>query len=164
MEKILVSACLFGAPVRYDARPVPVPHPLWQQWRTEGRLVSLCPEMAGGLPAPRAPAEILGSGGGQAVWAGRAQVVDKDGHDYTTAFREGAQLALQLAQSHGCRVAVLKAGSPSCGHDTIYDGRFSGGKTAGDGVTAALLRANGITVFDEHQLEQLAEWLAGMDS
>ncbi|WP_374339355.1 DUF523 domain-containing protein [Leeia sp.] len=164
MQKILVSACLFGAPVRYDARPVPVPHPLWQQWLNEGRLVSLCPEMAGGLPAPRAPAEILGAGGGDAVWRGLARVVDKDGNDYTRPFLAGAEQALQLARQHACRVAVLKAGSPSCGHGLIYDGRFSGGKTAGDGVTAALLRANGIHVFDEHQLEQVAAWLASVDS
>ncbi len=159
MEKILVSACLYGLPVRYNAQAVPVPHPLWQRWWEEGRLIAICPEMAGGLPVPREPAEIIGRGGGVAVWAGQARVVDKTGNALTAAFQAGANQALQLARLHGCRAAVLKSGSPSCGQGQIYDGSFSGGKTAGDGVTAALLRAHGIAVFDEHQLEQLAMFL-----
>ena len=51
----------------------------------------------------------------------------------------------------------MKERSPSCGSGTIYDGTFTGGLTAGDGVTAALLRENGITVYGESEIGRLLE-------
>ena len=163
MHKILVSACLFDQPVRYDARPVPVEHPLWAHWKSEGRLVAICPEMAGGLPAPRAPAEIFGNGGGASVWLGKAKVIDAAGNDYSDPFREGANLALQLAKNAGCSIAVLKANSPSCGNRQIYDGGFRSQRIAGSGVTATLLMANGIQVFNETELDAVEAALAALD-
>lgn len=49
LPKVLVSACLLGQPVRYDGRASGHPD-LLQQWQAEGRVVPLCPEVAGGLP------------------------------------------------------------------------------------------------------------------
>ena len=72
-------------------------------------------------------------------------------------FQRGAEQALHLARIFGCKKAVLKERSPSCGSGTIYDGTFSGGLTAGDGVTAALLRENGIAVYGESEIERLLE-------
>ena len=77
----------------------------------------------------------------------------------TAAYRRGAAQVLELAQRLGCRAAVLKERSPSCGSGQIYDGSFSHRLTAGDGVTAALLKAHGIAVFGESQLTALAEWI-----
>ena len=37
----------------------------------------------------------------------------------------------------------------------VYDGTFTGTLTPGDGVTAALLTANGIPVYGESQIEAL---------
>ena len=54
-----------------------------------------------------------------------------------------------MARALGCCEAVLKARSPSCGCGTIYDGTFSGRAIPGDGVTAALLKENGIRVLTE---------------
>ena len=73
----------------------------------------------------------------------------------TAQFSRGAAQALHLARLFGCKIAVLKARSPSCGSGTVYDGSFSGRLTDGDGVTAALLKANGITVYSEEDLDQL---------
>lgn len=57
----------------------------------------------------------------------------------------------------GCtaQAAVLKERSPSCGSGRIYDGTFSGRLTSGDGVTAALLKENGIAVYGESEIEAL---------
>ena len=63
--------------------------------------------------------------------------------------------ALHLARLYGCKAAVLKERSPSCGSGNIYDGTFSGCLTPGDGVTAALLKENGITVYGESEIEML---------
>lgn len=73
---------------------------------------------------------------------------------FSDAFLAGARLALELVRRHGIRVAVLKSGSPSCGNLQIYDGSFSGVKVAGEGVTTALLRREGVQVFSELELEE----------
>lgn len=115
--KVLISTCLLGVACKYsggdNARPA-----LVAALQAAGHeLVPVCPEVYGGLPTPRTPAERIGS-----------CVVTAAGADVTAQYRKGAEIALQLARLTGCRVAVLKANSPSCGHGTIYDGTFSGKK------------------------------------
>ncbi|MQG92331.1 DUF523 domain-containing protein [Pseudomonas sp. MN1F] len=158
LPKVLVSACLLGQPVRYDGRASGHPD-LLQQWQAEGRVLPLCPEVAGGLPTPRPPAEIPGGQGAQ-VLDGGVQVLTVAGEDVTAQFLAGAQQALALVRQHGIRVAVLKAGSPSCGNHLTYDGTFSGVKVPGAGVTTALLRREGVQVFSELELEQARQALA----
>lgn len=156
--RILVSACLLGEPVRYDAGHKWLLDERLAHWRKEGRLVPVCPEVAAGLPTPRPAAEIL-RGSGADVLAGRASLVTQGGDDPTDAFRQGAQLALAVAQRHHCRLALLTEGSPSCGSSTIYDGSLQGVKRSGEGVTTALLRAHGITVYSPDQLDELTQHL-----
>lgn len=152
MDKILISACFLGANVRYNAIKKPLPHALVGLWRQQGRLISVCPEVAGGLPVPRPAAEI------QHI-DGQLQVVTKQQQNVSQAFSLGAEQALALCQSHNIRFALLKESSPSCGSETIYDGTFSGIKIAGQGVTTRLLEQNGIKVFSERGIEQLAQLL-----
>ncbi len=161
MEKILVSRCLLGHRVRYDGG-ASGPFDLLEQWIEEGRVVPLCPEVAGGLPTPRAAAEIPGGQGGE-VLDGTAAVITTDGEDVSAQFFEGARQALELVQKHGIRVAVLKANSPSCGNLLTYDGTFSGVKVSGEGVTAALLKRHGVRVFSELELAEAAVTLAALD-
>ncbi|MBH3447048.1 DUF523 domain-containing protein [Pseudomonas moraviensis] len=161
MEKILVSRCLLGHRVRYDGG-ASGPFDLLEQWIEEGRVVPLCPEVAGGLPTPRAAAEIPG-GQGVEVLDGIAAVITTDGEDVSAQFLEGARQALDLVQKHGIRVAVLKANSPSCGNLLTYDGTFSGVKVNGEGVTAALLKRHGVRVFSELELAEAAVTLAALD-
>ncbi|OZI55319.1 purine-nucleoside phosphorylase [Bordetella genomosp. 5] len=151
--RVLVSACLLGRPVRYDGRGAPRVHPVLARWQAEGRVVAICPEMAGGLPTPRPPAEITHGDGGARVLDGLARVIDITGADVTTPFVNGAQAALDAARQHGVTLAVLKEGSPSCGSGYIYDGSFSGQRLAGQGVTAALLAAAGVRVFSEQEFD-----------
>ena len=150
MQKILVSRCLLGQRVRYDGG-AHGPFSLLGRWQQEGRIVPLCPEVAGGLPTPRAPAEIAGGQGAQ-VLDGRLPVLTLEGEDVTAAFVDGAQQALALVAQHGIRLALLKARSPSCGNRETYDGSFSGTRVAGEGVTAAALRRAGVQVFSEEEL------------
>jgi uncharacterized protein YbbK (DUF523 family) len=152
MQKILVSRCLLGHRVRYDCG-ASGPFDQLAAWQAEGRVVAVCPEVAGGLPTPRPSAEIPG-GQGMDVWEGRAQVLTADGEDFSEAFLDGARQALALVQRHGIRIAVLKANSPSCGNLLTYDGTFSGVKVTGEGVTAALLKRHGVQVFSELELAE----------
>lgn len=153
MEHILISACLLGQPVRYDGRSCPFKCTLIDQWQPKGLLVPVCPEMDGGLPVPRPPAEIT-PGGGPGVWAGTARVKTRE-TDVTDFFIKGAQAALDKAIAWGIKTALLKQKSPSCGSCRIYDGSFSRSLVDGMGVTTALLRQHGIMVFGEDQIDKL---------
>lgn len=146
MIRILVSACLLGDPVRFDGRAKTVRDSRLDRWAAEGRLVPLCPEVAGGLPVPRSPAERQPDG----------RVLDDQGVDRTAAFQLGAQRALEAAQAHGCALAILKEGSPSCGVARIYDGTFTKQPLAGQGLTTERLKAHGIAVFSEGELDEAA--------
>jgi len=141
--KILVSACLMGLNVRYNgSHKDQVQHTL-SCWQAEGRLVVHCPELAAGLPVPRLPAEIVG-GEGSEVMEERAKIVESDGRDVTPHYQLAAWLALDASLASGCEAALLTDGSPTCGSQTIYNGRFQGEKKTGAGVAAALLRQQGI--------------------
>ena len=162
MQRILVSACLLGQRVRYDGRDAVVSDAILGRWRDEGRLVALCPEMAGGLPVPRPPAEIEG-GDAEAVLFGRAAIRTEAGMDVTDAFMTGAEMALAACRRHGLRMALLKEGSPSCGAHRVNDGRFAGHKVPGQGLTARLLARHGIRVFGEHEIAAAFTYLEALE-
>jgi uncharacterized protein YbbK (DUF523 family) len=163
MQKVLVSACLLGQPVRYDGSSLQSPSDILERWHREGRIIPVCPELAAGLPVPRPPAEIQ-AGNGVDVLNGRAIVLANTGQDQTQEFVAGAQAALSVTRSNGILVAVLTDGSPSCGSTFLYDGTFSGNKNRdGSGVTAALLRKHGVAVFSQSQMEAADELLRRLD-
>ena len=132
---ILVSACLAGYRCRYDGKICP--DEAIVDLVKKGEAIPVCPEMMGGLPCPRIPSERTADG---------TRVVTREGGDVTEAFSLGAEEALRLARLYGCEKAILKARSPSCGCGQVYDGTFSGTLRPGDGVTAQLLRENGVAV------------------
>ena len=125
-----------------------------ERWVSEGRVVGVCPEVAGGLGVPRPPAEIEGGVGGARVIARLARVLDDKGRDVSAAFVVGAEHALRQAGTKAIRLAVLKEGSPSCGSAYVYDGTFSGASVANPGVTTAMLQGAGIRVFSELQIAE----------
>ena len=135
---VLVSACLLGVSCKYDGGDNQSDEIL--RLGQKVRLIPVCPEQLGGLSTPRPPAEIRDG-----------RVYTKNDDDVTEQFQKGAEEALHLAQLFGCRCAVLKARSPSCGTKMIYDGTFSGRKVSGSGITAALLKENGISVYSEEE-------------
>lgn len=139
---IIVSKCFTGECCRYDGRSNYDPEIAALVER--GEATAVCPEQLGGLPTPRTPAELTGSG--ELVLCGLASAVARDGRDVTEHFISGAEEALRTAVSHGCTRAILKAKSPSCGVGLIYDGSFSSSLVPGDGVTAALFKRAGIEV------------------
>jgi uncharacterized protein YbbK (DUF523 family) len=156
MVKVVVSACLLGAPVRYNGTDKKTNHPILQRWVDEGRVVSICPEVLGGLGTPRPPAEIVHV-------AGIRRVRANTGRDVTGEFERGAAEAFEQAVRHGARLAILKEGSPSCGSAYVYDGSFTGTRVDGEGVTTALLREHGLRVFAESELAAAAAYLAAID-
>jgi uncharacterized protein YbbK (DUF523 family) len=158
MGKVLISACLIGSPVRYNGAALIFEDETLTQWRKEGRLVLICPEVAGGLPVPRPRSEIESSDGRE-VLNGRSRVININGQNVTGAFLAGAHKALELSRFYNIKLAVFKEGSPSCGSGYIYDGSFSGIKKPGRGVAAALLEGNGVRVFSERDISEAKIYL-----
>lgn len=140
--KLLISACLLGVRCRYDGASKA--RPLAEALAEHHTLIPICPEQMGGLSTPRPPSERRGD-----------RVVANTGADVTEQYRRGAEEALRLCQLFGCEAAVLKERSPSCGSGEIYDGTFTGQLIPGDGTTAELLKAHGIPVYGESQIEEL---------
>ena len=134
--RVAISACLLGAPVRYDGGSKPVSEVLELAEKVD--VVRVCPETASGLPVPRPPAEQLGG-----------RVLLADGRDVTAEFDLGAQRSLDAVRRSPVRLAVLKAKSPSCGVGLVYDGTYSGRLVPGQGVFAARLEREGICVVTE---------------
>ena len=97
MQLILVSACLLGEAVRYGGADRLCDHPILRQWLAERGVISVCPEVIGGLPVPRPAAEISGQEGSSGVLFGVAKVIDADGNDLSAPFVEGAKRALEQA-------------------------------------------------------------------
>ncbi len=151
MKKVLISACLLGDKVRYDGNSLLSQNEILQRWIEEGRVISICPEVSAGMSIPRAPAEIFG-GDGRDVLSGSVRVIENTAADVTDMFLKGAEHALALCKKQQIEMVILADFSPSCGSSAIYNGEFSGTKIEGIGVTAALLIANGIQVFSQHQL------------
>lgn len=142
MAKIIVSACLLGCDCRYKGDNCK--NEALLALAAKHTLIPVCPEQLGGLATPRNPAEICGD-----------RVMSNAGKDVTREYQKGAETALYIAKQVGADIAVLKANSPSCGKGVIYDGSFTGQKTAGNGVTAKLFSESGIRVFTEDELPAL---------
>lgn len=139
--RLLVSACLLGVCCRYDGRGNPLPQESLDALLRQHQCIPVCPEIMGGLPTPRPPAERQGN-----------QVVTQEGQDVTAAFQRGAQETRKLAELFRCQAALLKERSPSCGCGTIYDGSFSHTRVPGDGLAAQTLKAAGLSVYGESDL------------
>ena len=144
MDALLVSACLLGFDCKYSGGNNMLEEETLLALKEKWMLVPVCPEVSGGLPVPRVPSERRDGG-----------VFARTGRDVTAAFARGADTACRLCERFGCRTALLKENSPSCGNGRIYDGSFSGTLIAGDGLTCEKLRARGVAVFGESEIKEL---------
>ena len=144
MENVLISACLLGFECKYCGGSNKLTEQQLAALGERFRLIPVCPETAGGLPTPRDPSERLGD-----------KVVSNQGRDVTAQYQKVAETALWLARRYGCKAALLKEKSPSCGSGQIYDGSFTGKLIPGDGVAAEELKKEGLIVFGESDTDLL---------
>ncbi|MFW5935889.1 MAG: DUF523 domain-containing protein [Candidatus Hadarchaeota archaeon] len=142
--RVIVSACLLGVNCRYDGGNACSEEAV--KYIEENNLIPIpvCPEQLAGLPTPRDQYEVLGDGFD--VLEGRGEVRSIHGEILTSQFLRGAEETLKIAKLLKAEVAFLKSLSPSCGAGKIYDGTFSGEIKEGYGITAAILKKNGIEV------------------
>lgn len=138
--KIMVSACLLGENCKYSGGNNRDERVL--AYVAGHEVIPVCPEVMGGLPTPRPPAEIV-----------NGEVINREGVSVDYEYRLGAQKALEIARREKIDLAILQSRSPSCGVKQIYDGTFSGTRISGQGVFAGELIKNGFTVQDREDVE-----------
>ena len=138
--KIVVSACLMGEDCKYNGLDNYNRELVEAIEKAGCEVVLVCPEVFGGLPVPREPAELV-----------NGVVRTKSGRPVDQDFRFGAQRALDICEQAGgpgeVSLVVLQDRSPSCGVGRVYDGTFSGQLVAGNGVFADLLLQHGYNVI-----------------
>lgn len=139
--KIVCSRCLLGINCKYnggnnDSKKL---HSFIEKSHCE--VITVCPEVMGGLPTPRTPSEIC-----------NGTVVNRNGENVNVQFRKGAELAMDIVKKEKPDLVVLQSRSPSCGWKEVYDGTFSGHKVPGEGVFARMLKENGIDAIDIEDL------------
>lgn len=139
-EKILVSACLLGTNCKYDGNNNKNDKVL--NYLKDKEIIPICPEILGGLTTPRNPSEIVGD-----------KVITNNNKDVTKEYKKGAEETLYLAKLLNVNKALLKESSPSCGSNKIYDGTFTHNKINGMGITARLLKENGIEIISEEEIK-----------
>lgn len=148
-KRILVSACLLGKNCKYNGgnnfnQALANYIAKQKDCDVEFEVISVCPEVLGGLSTPRIPAEIV-----------NGKVTNKNGVSVDKEFRLGAEKALAIAKEKQVSLAILQSRSPSCGSKEIYDGTFTKTLIPGEGVFAKRLRETGIRVIDAEDLETL---------
>lgn len=144
METLLISKCLVGEKVRYDGAHCKVNVEDLESLNTKYQLLELCPEVHAGMSVPRPPIERVGN-----------KILDKNGNDYTEQMEKVKSYLDEIIQKYKITKAVLKENSPTCGSKHIYDGSFTGKIVEGQGFITEYLISKGVTVYNEHQLENL---------
>ena len=144
MKKInlIISSCLCGNNTKYNGGNNLIDK--LELLKEKFNLITICPEVFGGLSTPRNPSEIVGQ-----------KVLSNKGDDVTENFYNGANKAVEILKAYNAKYALLKEGSPSCGVHKIYDGTFSGVKIPGSGITTNMFKELEIKIYSENEIEEL---------
>ena len=133
-EKVLVSSCLLGTPCRWHGKKLYLSSFVkrFMKENPDIKLISVCPEMLGGLPCPRPPIKRKN---GRAFFTCEDKKYRKQvtGEEVTHFLVDGAEKTLAIAHENGTKKAILCNWSPSCDLK---------------GFTGRLLSENGIEVIN----------------
>lgn len=131
---IIVSACLLGKNCKYNGgnnlREEVV------EYLKDKDYVTICPERVFGTP--RKPVEIK-----------NGRVTRIDGIDVDNKYRKASEDEFNKIKNLDIELAILKAKSPTCGVEKIYDGSFSGKLIDGSGIFAEKLKELNIPLVEK---------------
>ena len=142
MGKIAVSACLLGENCKYNGGNNRNEAVL--NFIKDKEVIPVCPEVAGGLPVPRVPVELV-----------NGEAVNRDGVNVDREFRLGVERMLEKLAGEEIELVILQPRSPSCGVKQIYDGTFTGTLVDGQGMFAKALQEKGYRVMDADDVRQM---------
>jgi len=144
MQKAIISECMLGVSCRYDAKSKPLDSKILEKLNKRFELIPFCPE-AYSLPTPRPAARFIGD-----------KIIDINGVDKTEEFLKGAKKALEICENEDISIFIGKEKSPSCGIQKTS--AYINGcecKCNTMGFTSKILKANGIKLISEWELENL---------
>jgi len=142
MGKIAVSACLLGENCKYSGGNNKNEAVL--EFIKGKEVIPVCPEVAGGLPTPRVPVELVDG-----------VAINRDGVNVDKEFHLGVERMLEKLSGKDIDLVILQPRSPSCGTKQIYDGTFTGTLQPGQGMFAKALMEKGYKVVEPDELEHL---------
>jgi uncharacterized protein YbbK (DUF523 family) len=145
---IIVSACLLGENCRYDGNNC-FNRELFEFLRDK-QIIKVCPEVFCGLGIPRIPFEIVKEND-------NLRAITKIGEDITLKVKKGCKKCFESINSENIEYAILKSKSPTCGFEKVYDGKFSGTLTNGNGIFAEILQSYNINIYNEHNYKAILE-------
>ena len=152
--KIGISACNFGAQVRWNHRG-------WDRLEQIGRerlaysWTPVCPEVNSGLGVPRPPIRLVGDDGHE-FWQGRARLKSRGGEDVSVKAREGMRASLEILRRAGIQAFVFMEGSPSCG---VYRTSLRGQRIGRPpGAFGSLLLNEGFFLIPAIDMESPVKW------
>ena len=145
--KVVVSACLLGENCKYSGGNNRCDRLIERlSERPDIEVIPVCPEVAGGLPTPRPPAEIVDG-----------EVVNNQGVSVDAEYRAGIAAEMErltpMINTGEVAAAVLQSRSPSCGVHEVYDGTFTGRLIPGQGLFAEALAQAGVMLVDAADVE-----------
>lgn len=145
--KVVVSACLLGENCKYSGGNNRCDRLIERlSERPDIEVIPVCPEVAGGLPTPRPPAEIVDG-----------EVVNNQGVSVDAEYRAGIAAEMErlapMINAGEVAAAVLQSRSPSCGVHEVYDGTFTGRLIPGQGLFAEALAQAGVSLIDAADVE-----------
>ncbi len=152
--KVGISACNFGALVRYNRKG-------WDKLESLGRekdafiWTPVCPEVASGLGVPRLPMKLV-DGNGDDFWRGQARMKNKKGENISKQIKEGNLASLDNLKRAGIEAFFFMEGSPSCGvyRTTLKNQRL--GKPPG--VFGSLLLREQIFLIPAMDIDSPVKW------
>ena len=139
MGKIAVSACLLGENCKYSGGNNRNEAVL--NFIKDKEVIPVCPEVAGGLPTPRVPVELIDG-----------VAINRDGVNVDKEFHLGVEQILEKLAGEDIDLVILQPRSPSCGTKQIYDGTFTGTLKPGQGMFAKALMEKGYKVVEPDEL------------
>jgi uncharacterized protein YbbK (DUF523 family) len=152
--KIGVSACNFGAKVRYNRKGWDRVS-LLEREKNAFIWTPVCPEAMSGLGVPREPMKLV-DGNGDKFWQGKARMKNKRGKEVTAQVMKGAMAAFENLERAEVEAFCFMEGSPSCGvyRTTLKNARL--GKPPG--VFGSLLLKSELFLIPAIDLESPLKW------
>ena len=139
MGKIVVSACLLGENCKYNGGNK---NEAVLEFIKGKEVIPVCPEVAGGLPTPRVPVELV-----------NGVAINRDVVNVDTEFHLGVERMLEKLANEEIDLVILQPRSPSCGSKQVYDGTFTGTLKPGQGMFAKALIEKGYKVVEPDELD-----------
>ena len=152
--KIGISACMYGAKVRYNSKGFDILGHL-QREKNDFLWTPVCPEIMSGLSVPRSSIRLIG-GNGFEFWDRKAQVKNRFGKNVSGMIKAGSLSCFETLKRVDVDAYVFMEGSPTCGINRTTLKNESLGKPPG--VFGALLLKEEMFLIPALDLQSPLKW------